>query len=376
MNDDDRDLGERLRAAEAELARVKASEARYRTFVSKATDAYFLHDGAGVIVDVNPWASVQLGYSYEELTGGMRVSDVEESIRHIPQEERGRNWALLQTGGTIQVEGRHRHKDGTVFPVEVRVSKYDDEGMMLAIVRDVSARRLAEDASEAKSQFLANMSHELRTPLNAIIGYSEMLLEEAEDLDLEHFITDLRRIHGSGSHLLQLISNILDLSRIESGRVPLSREDIAVDALVRPVVAETEALATERGNTQVLACPGDAGSAHVDVAKVQQVLRHLVRNAHKFTQGGDVRVSVECPDERRLRVRIRDTGIGMDPERIHHLFEPFTQGDETTTREFGGSGIGLALSQKMAALMGGGIYVTSALGEGSEFMLELPRGLD
>jgi PAS domain S-box-containing protein len=365
----------RIAELEADSARLSASEARYRRFVAKAGDSFYLHDAKGVIVDVNAHACDSLGYSFEELTQrGMKVRDIEESVRHIPEEERGRNWALIQRGATIQVEGVHRRKDGTTFPVDVRVCKFGDDGQMLAVVRDVSARRDAEDASAAKSQFLANMSHELRTPLNAIIGYSEMLLDDAEDAGHDDLASDLRKIEGAGRHLLQLIGNILDLSKIEAGKMPIYAEEVLLGDVLRGVVSTLGPMMDKQGNELVLGPEGRDIAIISDVTKLRQIVFNLVSNANKFTSGGrvEVRVSAVTREREMIQIAVHDSGIGMSEEHMHRLFQAFTQADESTTRRYGGTGLGLALSRRLAEMMGGEIFVRSEEGVGSTFTLELP----
>lgn len=362
---------ERIRELEAERDALAASERRYRTFVAKAGDAYYLHDTDGVILDVNPHACEVLGYTYEELTQqGMKVRDIEESIRHIPKEERGRNWALIQNGATISVDGVHRRKDGSTYPVEVRVSKFDEEGRLLAVVRDVSARRLAEDASAAKSQFLANMSHELRTPLNAIIGYAEMLVDDAEEADNQDMVDDLRKIETAGRHLLQLIGNILDLSKIEAGKMPLYLEEVDVGEVIESVSRTLSTVAQRRSNTLAVDVSG-APRMRTDVTKLRQIVFNLVSNAIKFTDNGSIAISA-AHDGEVLRIVVEDSGIGMSDDQLHRLFQDFTQADESTTRKYGGTGLGLSLSRRLAEMLGGDIYVKSAPGDGSVFTIELP----
>jgi signal transduction histidine kinase/CheY-like chemotaxis protein/ligand-binding sensor domain-containing protein len=247
------------------------------------------------------------------------------------------------------------------------------------------AKIAADQASAAKSNFLANMSHELRTPMNAIIGYSEMLQEEAEDLDQKGFIPDLQKIHGAGKHLLGLINDILDLSKVEAGKMTLFIEEFDVARLVNEVGATVLPLVTKNGNKLEVICPADIGPMRADVTKVRQTLFNLLSNASKFTEMGTIRLEVrgeksEARNESANPVartshfvfRVTDTGIGMTPEQISKLFEAFTQADASTTRKFGGTGLGLAISRKFCRLMGGDISVTSAPGKGATFTVTLP----
>jgi signal transduction histidine kinase len=234
------------------------------------------------------------------------------------------------------------------------------------------------------------MSHELRTPLNAIIGYSEMLQEEAQDLDQKGFIPDLEKIHGAGKHLLGLINDVLDLSKIEAGKMTLYLEDFDVAKLVREVAATVQPLITKNGNRLEVECPSDLGTMHADVTKVRQTLFNLLSNASKFTEKGVIRLSVgqasrlsltssfspstgdrrdACPT---LEFRVSDTGIGMTPEQLGRLFQAFEQADSSTSKKYGGTGLGLAISRKFCRLMGGDITVSSEAGKGSTFTVTLP----
>ncbi|HUR59741.1 MAG TPA: response regulator, partial [Opitutaceae bacterium] len=239
------------------------------------------------------------------------------------------------------------------------------------------AKDAAEQANRTKSQFLANMSHELRTPMNAIIGYSEMLQEEAEDLGQQGFIPDLQRIHGAGKHLLGLINDILDLSKVEAGKMTLFLEEFDVGKLVEEVVSTVQPIIARNGNKLEVNCPADIGLMKADATKVRQTLFNLLSNASKFTEKGTIRVTVR----RSLSVKLQgntmnfvvsDTGIGMTPEQLGRLFAAFQQADASTTRKYGGTGLGLVISRKFCRLMGGDITVTSEPGKGSAFVVMLP----
>ncbi|HMU61907.1 MAG TPA: response regulator [Gemmatimonadales bacterium] len=237
------------------------------------------------------------------------------------------------------------------------------------------AREAADVANKAKSRFLANMSHELRTPLNAIIGYSEILEEEAEDRQLDDLVPDLRKIHGAGRHLLQLINDILDLSKVEAGKMDLYLETFAVRAMLEDVVSTIQPLVAQKHNTLVVDCPDDVGSIHADMTKLRQSLFNLLSNASKFTDTGTVtlRVRAEVVDGQRwIRMAVQDSGIGMTPEQVQRLFQPFTQADASTTRKYGGTGLGLTITKRFAELMGGTVTVESIQGQGSTFTLVLP----
>jgi hypothetical protein len=239
-------------------------------------------------------------------------------------------------------------------------------------------RREIEVASRHKSEFLANMSHELRTPLNAIIGYSEMLQEEAADLGQEAFTPDLKKINAAGRHLLELINAVLDLSKIEAGRMDLFLEDFAVPALVHDIAAVIQPLAEKNRNRLEVRCDAEAGTMHADLTKVRQALFNLLSNACKFTEQGTVSLAVarEPLDSADWLVfTVNDTGIGMTPEQMGRLFEAFSQADAGVSRRYGGTGLGLALSRRLARMMGGDISVASEPGRGSAFTIRLPANV-
>ena len=228
-----------------------------------------------------------------------------------------------------------------------------------------------EIASRHKSEFLANMSHELRTPLNAIIGYAELIAEECADLGTEEFLPDLGKIQSAGKHLLTLISGILDLAKVEAGRMDLFIERVDIAAMVTEVDQIVRPLVEKNRNTFVLDCPAGVGAFDADLVKVKQVLFNLLSNSAKFTDGGTITLAV-TRDADTVDFAITDTGIGMTDEQLGRLFEAFSQADVSTTRKYGGTGLGLALSRSFCQMMGGDITVTSELGAGSTFTVTLP----
>ncbi|HME10457.1 MAG TPA: ATP-binding protein [Bryobacteraceae bacterium] len=239
----------------------------------------------------------------------------------------------------------------------------------------VRARDEAEQANRSKSTFLANMSHELRTPLNAIIGYSQMLQEDCGLAPSAQFRPDLEKIERSGHMLLGIINDILDLSKIEAGRMELRLETFSVADVLRDVHGAVQPLAAQRGNLLEVVCPDAACEGYGDVAKFRQSLLNLVNNACKFTENGKVSIAVRKvrgPQRTELEVRVSDTGIGIDPNHLGKLFQPFSQVDGSATRKYGGTGLGLAISRKFCQMMGGDITVKSELGRGSEFSLRIP----
>ncbi len=235
--------------------------------------------------------------------------------------------------------------------------------------------RQLELASLHKSQFLANMSHELRTPLNAIIGYSEMLQEDAVEMQAEQFVEDLQKIRVSGQHLLELINAVLDLSKIEAGKMDLYLETFNIEKLIGGVTDVAKPLAQKKSNRLVVECSPQAGDMHADLTKVRQALFNLLSNACKFTENGTVTMKIDRElhdDGDWIVVSVQDTGIGMTPEQIGRLFQEFSQADASTTRRFGGTGLGLALSRHLCQMMGGNIKVVSEPDRGSTFTLRLP----
>jgi signal transduction histidine kinase len=239
----------------------------------------------------------------------------------------------------------------------------------------LKAKQVAEDASRAKSAFLANMSHELRTPLNAIIGYSEILEEESQERGQVQSALDLQKIQGAGKHLLALIDDILDLSKIEAGKMALQLEEIKVSKLIREMVSTLHPTVEKNGNQLEVHLAKEVGTMRADITKVRQILFNLVSNACKFTHGGNISLRVDrgaTGGQEWIRFRVSDTGIGISSEQQANLFKEFTQADVSVSRKYGGTGLGLAISQRFAQLMGGRIEVSSRQGEGSTFTVQLP----
>ncbi len=239
------------------------------------------------------------------------------------------------------------------------------------------AKKAADEASHSKGRFLANMSHELRTPLNAIIGYSEMLLESAEDRADGSTIPDLKRIQIASRYLLELISDILDFSKIEAGKLDLVSEMFPVCGMCQDVIAIATPLAEKNHNRFSVVCCGTIGSIHADQMRLRQSLLNLISNACKFTTHGNVVLQLGRTDAGEngdgcFSVSITDTGPGMTPEQMSRLFEDFAQAASTTSQKYGGTGLGLALSRKLCRMMGGDITVTSEHGKGSTFTIRLP----
>lgn len=240
----------------------------------------------------------------------------------------------------------------------------------------ILARDEALEASRIKTAFLANMSHELRTPMNAIIGYSEMLIEDADDLEPEDFVADLRKIQTAGKHLLALINDVLDLSKIEAGKMTVFLEQFDVRLSIDEVVNTLHPLIVKNQNRLTIHCPNEIGLMIGDLVKFRQSLFNLLSNATKFTEQGEISLTVSTTvhsEVEYLLFSIKDSGIGMSPEQIGKLFQAFVQADSSATRKYGGTGLGLTISRKFCNMLGGDIRVSSEPGKGSTFTIELPR---
>ncbi len=360
--------------------------------VEKTSDIIEIGNPEAVIEYVNPAHSKLLGYAREEAIGKTPAQLIRSS-QHPPEffrklEEtlsRGETWR-----GTLiskAKDGRLLHFDTTVTPV---VDSKGQRSHNIAVKRDITeilarrealleankaleqARDAAVAASDAKTQFLANMSHELRTPLNAILGYSELLLD---DLDDERARVDVERIRAAGFHLLSLINDVLDISKIEADHIELLPQPIVIAELVESLETTLQPLAAKNNNRFAVTCPDKAGNIVADPTRLKQIMLNLLSNACKFTKDGDVYLDIERferADEPWIALSVRDTGIGISADQRSRIFEPFIQADASTTREYGGTGLGLVISKRLVELMGGEIVLESVLGEGSTFTVKLP----
>ena len=369
-----------------------------RTVLERLGQGITVSDHKGRLVYANTAYCKMVGYAQEELLG-RSLTELSPASEH---QDMHLSLDSYLTGRSRTVERRLIRADGTeINALITAVPRIHDDRItgVISVITDLTerirnetallkAKAEAEAASKAKSAFLANMSHELRTPLNAIIGYSELLEEDAADLGHGSFEKDLGRIRAAGRHLLNLINDILDLSKIEAGHMQILRDQFSCAALVQEVVGTVTPLMEQNGNQfHAQYDARDLGIMVADATKVRQVLLNLLGNAAKFTSDGSVHLSIRRVPHRDLQLNtlahstaspewfifeIQDTGIGMDAAKIERLFQAFDQGDETTSREYGGTGLGLALSQRFCEMMGGTITAQSAKGQGSIFRVHLP----
>ena len=374
------DISEMVRTEQA----VRNNERKLRAIMEGAGDAIFVFDGEAKILDANAQACKSLDYTKDEL-------------RALSMYEVGCAAELLEaadvnlsssTSPPVAVETVNVRKNGTSFPVEALVSRLSAESgsQFLATIRDVTKRKQleelnqlaayqAEEANRAKSSFLARMSHELRTPLNAILLYTQMLIEDAVEIGADDFVPDLEKVEASGRHLLELINDVLDLSKIEAGSMALVTEEFPLEGLIDEVENIVRPLADKNGNTFAVTRPDTLGSMYTDRTKLLQCLINFLSNAAKFTENGTVNLGIEreaMGDEACLRFTVTDTGIGMTEEQLGRIYEPFQQADSSISAKYGGTGLGLSITQKLIESLGGTISAESTPGEGTTFTIELP----
>jgi PAS domain S-box-containing protein len=378
-----------LIAAGVDITEREASDERFRILFERSSDAHLLLDDTGVI-DCND-ATLRmlrcvrktevLGRGSAELSP-TRQPDGRPSVVVAAQ--------MLQRArdhGVYRFEWTHQRSDGSTFPVETTLTpvRLNGREVILAVWHDIAeqkkvehALRAAKDAAESanrtKSEFMTRMNHELRTPLTAIIGFSRVLLAGKEGALTSNAQLYAERIRANGMHLLSLINQILDVAKVEAGRMELETETVAVDALVRDTIAMLESTAQAKGIALRSQVPGQVAAIVTDAGKLRQILINLIGNAIKFTSVGEVSVTVETDAATRqpVSISVRDTGIGIAPDRQQKVFEPFEQGDSSTRREFGGTGLGLSIVKAFAELIGAAIEVESELGRGTIFTVWLP----
>ncbi|MFC4269967.1 response regulator [Sneathiella chungangensis] len=374
--------------AEARLAQEKLLEA-----IEAVTDAFALYDADDRLIVSNSkyremynylGLSIEKGISYETIISAavekkMIVAAQANADQWLKERiERHRNptgpYEHLRADGQWLRINEQKTTDGGIVGVftDITEAKARETELGEMVDRLAEARDVAMKATKTKSQFLANMSHELRTPLNAVIGITEMLEEDAIDDGDEDLIEPLQRISRAGKHLLKLINDILDLSKIEAGKMELHVEKFDLASVVRECVDMAEPLTTPNNNRIEVTLPDNLPQMVSDVTRVRQVIFNLVSNACKFTENGTVGITVHQDTDGSVEIAVSDTGIGMTPEQLERLFSDFSQADSSTTRKYGGTGLGLAISQRFCRMMGGDVTVESVPGTGSVFRVRLP----
>ena len=409
-------LEQEVRTRQLAETDARNSRARNNAILEVALDPVILMDEAGLIVQFNPAAERTFGYSAAEAVG------IELAELIVPADKEAAEQAglarYLETGQTALLNRRLElsavRKGGELFPVEVAIAPISSDGsaMFAGYLRDITERRHAETAlaeytadlekahdterqnagqlaalvdqlretqrqaeaaTRAKNDFLASMSHELRTPLNAIILYSELLQEEAEDEGKP--VADLQRIQVAGKHLLELINDILDLSKIEAGKMELSLQTFEVRGMIDELIDTVGPVVQQNNNVLTVRCGGEVGAMSADLMKTRQILLNLLSNAGKFTRDGAVTIEARrclVGGKAFVAFTVADTGVGMTFQQTGKIFDAFTQADVTTTRKYGGTGLGLAIVSRFCERMGGSVSVVSEPGEGSCFTVHLP----
>lgn len=380
-----RDITERK---EAEAALQQAEE-KFRTIFERAAEGIFQTTSTGQYLSANPALARIYGYaSTEEMVG--KLTNIQQQLYVDSGRRLDFIYLMEKYGKVTEFESQVFRHDGSIIWVTENSSAVKDaSGKLLyyeGTVKDITERKRTEEelqkakeaaeiANRSKSTFLANMSHELRTPLNAIIGYSEMLQEEAQDLGQTDFVPDLERIHGAGKHLLNLINDILDLSKIEAGKMELYLESFTVNDMLEDVITTIHPLVQKKGNFLKTDFAPDLGIMKADMTKVRQSLFNLLSNASKFTEQGTITLSASRKtdaDGELVLFSVSDTGIGMTADQMGRLFQAFTQADASTTRKYGGTGLGLTITRRFCQMMGGDITLKSVYGQGTTFTIELP----
>jgi PAS domain S-box-containing protein len=328
------------------------------------------------VLSCNPGFEELYGYTQDEVIG----KNLDDLITTAESREQAVSYTRKASAHElVKGFGQRRRKDGTLVDVEVLAVPVVIDGErvgMMGLYHDVTellaARKASEEANTAKSRFLANMSHELRTPLNAIIGYSEMLEEEATDRGHPDYAPDLQKIRAAGRHLLALINDVLDLSKIEAGKMELHLETFELVPAIETVASTVAPLIEKNGNALRLELAPDLGAMRGDLTRVRQILFNLLSNASKFTERGTITLRA-APEGARLCFTVADTGIGMTGEQLGRLFQAFSQAEAATASKYGGTGLGLAISRMFCEMMGGEITAASTPGVGTTFTVRLPR---
>ncbi|AWV88737.1 hybrid sensor histidine kinase/response regulator [Bradymonas sediminis] len=368
---------------------LRQKEAETSAVLETAPDAIITVDTDGQILRANRATARIFSCDRDEIVG----QNIRALIADLEAQALVRAVESHAQGESVEFDGQC--SKGNSIPLEIAFGRLD--ARIVLVLRDITERKVANEAlrsardqaieaSRAKSAFLANMSHELRTPLNAVIGYSEMIKEEIEVMREDQvdnieavtgFLPDLMRIRTAGTHLLALINDILDLSKIEAGKMNLHLEVFEVAALIEDIRSTIAPLATKSNNTLNVELDPGLGYMNSDATKVRQILFNLLSNACKFTKDGDITIRVTPDtDYEHLIFEVEDTGVGMSPEQLGKIFDAFIQADGSTTRQFGGTGLGLTITRHFCALLGGEVEVESTLGEGSLFKVRLRTNME
>jgi len=371
---------------EANLKEIREARTRLTEAIETISEGFSLYDAEDKLIVCNSRYRELFASHADVMVPGTSFETILRTAieRGLIKDAEGRRDAWIEerlarhrAAGETHIQ---RRSDGRWIQISERKTA---NGGVVAIYADITemkrheaelaaARDAADEANRTKSSFLANMSHELRTPLNAIIGYSEILQEDAADKDDKASIDDLQKIESAGRHLLGLINNILDLSKIEAGKMDVFIEPVDIQALLKEVLSIVKPLTDKNENVIEVICPAEIGSFRSDQTKVKQCLLNLLSNANKFTSKGTLTLTVAREDNFRVCFRVSDTGVGMTEEQLGRLFEAFSQADVSTTKRFGGTGLGLAITKHFCTMLGGDVKVESTPGTGSTFTIRLP----
>jgi len=377
--------------ASSQAEELANQEARLRTIFNTAAEGIITFNDQGVIESCNQATLSLFGCREEDLIGTM-LGNLMDDSSDAPENEYRRSLRILDINALIGTKNEliAWRKDGTRFHIEFAAAevRFDHHRVITGILHDITERKkieaelnearvAAEAATEAKSQFLANMSHEIRTPMTAIIGYSDLLLDPEQTVEDRNRCVEV--VRRNADHLLTLINDILDLSKIEANKMTVERIPLSPAQIVADVASLMRVRATEKQiGFDVYYDTGVPETISGDPVRIRQILINLAGNSIKFTKQGAVRIHVRTEglesDAPRLYLRVIDTGIGMTPEQLSRLFRPFTQADYSTTRQFGGTGLGLTISKRLVEMMGGDINVTSVPGLGTSFEFFVPTG--
>lgn len=375
---------------EASSSNLRKSEEHFRSLIENSSDVIAIIDSDGIILYCSPSIKRVLKYDEKDLINRSLLEFIHNKDKDSVQNSL--QTIVSQTATLYLPEFKFRDKNGTWRILEAIAKPFpahDDTTKIIINSRDITNKKRAAselektrdkalEANRIKSEFLANMSHELRTPLNAIMGYSQLLLAEIDDVDKERLQHDTTIMYKSGKHLLKLINEVLDISKIEAGKLVLQPEHFDITALVQDVVATVQPMNENNDNKLVTSFPPSLGSMYNDKTKVQQILLNILSNAAKFTSGGTIEINVRrentAEDEWILFV-ISDTGFGMTSDQLDKVFDPFYQADASLTRTYSGTGLGLAISKRFCELMDGTIFVASEPDKGTIFSVKLPLNI-